>query len=345
MLPVHIQQCFEHQALACELLGSPFTSRVCALLGARLAPSSRFGARLAGWSASAKTDVLALRATGALNALARAGACAPLTAVYPPHAADDDALWSGIVAAIAAHDGFLHDYLDSPPQTNEVSRSGSILGGVLHVAAATGLPIDLYEIGSSAGLNLGFDHYDYDFTAARWGNDAQGVRIIQDWQGPLPPLDAPLVIRHRRGCDQNPLDPSLEATRTRLMSYVWPDQAARIARLEAAIASTARSGVRVEKADAADWVEQNFVAPEQGVVKLLFHSIVWGYMPDAVQARIEVAMEKVARLATPAAPVAWLRVEPDGNNPYAAVTLTIHPTGETRVIGHADFHGRFTHWL
>ena len=345
MLSNHVQQCFEHQALACELLGSPFTSRVCALVGQRITPSSRFGARIAGWSTSAKSDVLALRVAGALNALARAGVCAPLAAAYPPHVSDDDALWGGILAAIAAHDDVLHDYLDSPPQTNEVSRSGSLLGGMLHLAAATGLPIDLYEIGSSAGLNLGLDHYDYDFGVARWGSATEGVHIVQDWQGPPPPLDAPFTIRNRRGCDQNPLDPSKEETRTRLMSYVWPDQAARIARLEAAIASTTRSGVLVEKADAADWVEANFVAPEQGVVKLLAHSIVWGYMPDAVQRRIEQAMERIARLATPSAPVAWLSVEPDGNNPYAAVTLTIHPTGETRVIGHADFHGRYTHWL
>lgn len=345
MLKDHVLQCFEHQALGCEMLGSPFTSRVCTLLGSRLTPVSRFGARIADWPVSARSDVLALRATGALNALAQSGAVAPLTAAYPPHEADDEALWAGILAAIAAHDGFLHDYLDSPPQTNEVSRSGSILGGALHVAAQTRLPVDLYEIGSSAGLNLGFDHYNYDFGAARWGTSAAGVHIVQDWQGPLPPLDASLVIRHRRGCDQNPLDPSTDETRKRLMSYVWPDQAARIARLEVAIASTARSGIRVEKADAADWVEAHFTRPEEGVVKLLFHSIVWGYMPDTVQHRIKQAIEKVARLATSSAPVAWLRIEPDGNNPYAAVTLTLHPTGETRVIGHADFHGRFTHWL
>lgn len=26
-------------------------------------------------------------------------------------------------------------------------------------------------------------------------------------------------------------------------------------------------------------------------------------------------------------------------------TLTLWPSGETRILGHIDFHGRFTHWL
>lgn len=341
-----IRSVFERQALACTALGSPFTGRVCALLGAHLAPHSRFGVRIADWPESAAADALALRAAGALNALARSGKCPDLAAVYPPHQVDDETLWHGIRAAIGVHDWFLHDYLDSPPQTNEVSRSGSLLGGTLHLSAATGLPLDLYEIGSSAGLNLGFDHYHYDFGGLTWGRPDEGVHIVQDWKGSLPPLDAPLSIWRRQGCDQNPLDAAQAGTRTRLLSYCWPDQSARIARLEAALASTARAGLLVEKADAADWVEHHFSAPpEKGIVRVLMHSIVWQYLPPAVKARIGSAMDMAGRSASADAPVAWLRVEPDGNQPFAEVKLTLWPSGDTRILGHADFHGRFTHWL
>ena len=257
----------------------------------------------------------------------------------------DEALWSAIEKSIAAHDAFLDLWLNSPPQTNEVARSGSLLGGALHLAADTKLPIDLYEIGSSAGLNLSFDRYHYDFKLTEWGSAAEGVNIVQEWQGKLPPVDAPLVIRNRRGCDQNPLDPSSDDHRTRLLAYVWPDQTVRIASLKAALESTARSGLRVEKADAADWVEKEFSAPaEKGVVRLLSHSITWQYLPEAIKDRITAAMEKAGSAATADAPVAWLRVEPDGKNPYATVRLTTWPSGETRDLGKADFHGRFTIW-
>lgn len=341
-----VRERFKAQGTACNALGSTFISRVCNILADHLdASSGTFAARILNWQGNLLGDALALRATGALNALARRGDCADLTAAYPPHDISDEALWSAIEKAIAAHDVFLESYLASPPQTNEVSRSGSILGGALHLAAATGLPLDLYEIGSSAGLNLSFDRYHYDLSIAEWGSEAEGVTIIQDWQGNPPPLDAPLVVRHRRGCDQNPLDPSSDEHRTRLLSYVWPDQSARITRLNAALASTARAGLRVEKADAADWVEKIFSQQaEQGIVRTLVHSIVWQYLPDTVKARIKAAIHKAGAAATSDAPVAWLRVEPDGNNPYANVKLTIWPGGETRDHGKADFHGRFTLW-
>lgn len=350
MLADDIREAFFRQGKGCKALGSPFTGRVCTLLGERLDEASAFGSRILNWSGNLRGDALALRAAGGLNALARSGKCAELSAVYPPHEVDDETLWSAIHGAIEVHDRFLHDYLDSPPQTNEVARSGSLLGGALHVAAKTGLPLDLYEIGSSAGLNLGFDRYHYTLGERSWGSKDEGVEIVQEWQGPLPPLDAKLAIRHRQGCDQNPLDPSTEETRERLLSYCWPDQSARIARLQAALLSMARSGPRIVKADAADWVEAQFAAPpEPGVTRVLMHSIVWQYLPANVQDRISTVMEKAGAAATADAPVAWLRVEPDDSvphpQPHAEVLLTLWPSGETHVLGHADFHGRFTHWL
>ena len=60
------------------------------------------------------------------------------------------------------HDHYLADQLSSPPQTNEVARSGIVLGAMLHVAARTGLPLEIFEIGASAGLNLAFDEYVFD---------------------------------------------------------------------------------------------------------------------------------------------------------------------------------------
>ncbi|MFZ3032586.1 MAG: DUF2332 family protein [Parvibaculum sp.] len=214
-MSVDVREAFFGQGKACDALGSPFTGRVCALLGQRLDEDSAFGARILNWSGSLKGDALALRVAGGLNALARSGNCPTLTAAYPPHDVDDETLWIAIRSAIASHDAFLTRFLDSPPQTNEVARSGSILGGALRLAAMTGLPVDLCEIGSSAGLNLGFDRYHYDLGVGQWGSTDEGVEIARKWDGALPPLDAALVIRSRQDCDQNPLDPSSDETQSR----------------------------------------------------------------------------------------------------------------------------------
>src|SRR3546814_4819179 len=135
---------------------------------------------------SALTDALARRACGGLHALARCGSCGPLSAVYPPAPAAANHVRPAIAAAIRSHDRFLAHYLDSPPQTNEVARSGMILGGCLWIAAATGLPLDIHEIGSSAGLNLRFDPYRYTFGGRDWGDAPSPARIAAEWTGPTP---------------------------------------------------------------------------------------------------------------------------------------------------------------
>jgi hypothetical protein len=51
-----------------------------------------------------------------------------------------------------------------------------------------------------------------------------------------PPLDAPLRVTSRAGCDPRPLDPRSEEGALTLTSYVWPDQVERLERLRAALA-------------------------------------------------------------------------------------------------------------
>ena len=165
-----VDDSFRRQADACRDLGSAFNALVCDLLRERLEPVGAFGHRIRLWPGDPVADALALRACGALHALARSGDCPALRSVYPSANGDSEAVWGGVQVAIHDHDGFLAAYLDSPPQTNEVSRSSSILGGCLTVAEASGMPIEVYEIGSSAGLNLGFDRWRYDFGGRSWGD-------------------------------------------------------------------------------------------------------------------------------------------------------------------------------
>ncbi|PKP76068.1 MAG: DUF2332 domain-containing protein [Alphaproteobacteria bacterium HGW-Alphaproteobacteria-3] len=340
-----IRDDFRRQALACEALGSPFTSRLCRLLGERLNGTSRFGARVLGWQGRPDSDALPLRAAGALHALKRQGD-AGLIAVYPPNEADNETLWRALDVAMAGHDDFLTRFLDSAPQTNEVSRSSAILGLALHVAKRVGLPLDVYEIGASGGLNLGFDAYAYELGDARWGDAASPVKIVSEWQGTLPPLDADLRVASRKGSDLNPLDASDEGQRERLLSYIWPDQTARLARIEAALRETAHMGVKVERADAADWVEREFAAPGgKGRARVLMHTIMWQYMPRETQARIEAAMERAGAAATKDTPLAWISVEADRKDTMSAsVRLRMWPHGTDEELGRADFHGRWVRW-
>lgn len=340
-----VRGAFRAQARVCAEMGSPFTSRLCALVAERMAPGDPVADRVLGWPGdpSNRADALPLRLAGALHGLVIEGRDAGLAAVYPPQHADDDALWTAVVAACAAHAGYLLARLDGPPQTNEPQRSAALAPGFLTVAALTGLPLATSELGASAGLNMVWDRFAYRFGAAEWGDPASPVRIAPDWQGPLPPLPA-VPVAERAGCDRTPPDPAREADRQRLLSFVWADQGARMARTAAAIGLAAAAGVRVATADAVDWLAARLAEPRPDRAHVVCHSIFWQYLDPARRERTAALLAAAGARADARAPLAWLRMEGDGQAPGAAITLTVWPGGETRLLGRTDFHGAWVRW-
>jgi hypothetical protein len=341
-----IRSHFENQADACERLGSPFTARVCRALAASLDESTVTGRRVLSWPGVPGADALALRLCGGMHALVLTAADAALAGVYPPNIPGDEALASALAAAIARHDATLLSWLDSAPQTNEIARSGMLLPGFLMIARETGLPFDLVEIGASAGLNLLFDRYHYSYGGADWGDPLSPVKLVPQVKGAAPPLAGDLVVAARHAADVAPVRISQAAERLRLGAYVWPDQQARLDRLDAAIGLAQTTSFMLEKADAAEFVEKRLAERRRGKAFVLFHSIVWQYMPPATQARIEAALAAAGDAATLAGPIAWLRMEPlSHQDRFATLGLTLWPGGKTRHLARCDYHGRWIDWL
>lgn len=340
-----IRQSFRRQAKACADLGSPFTARLCTLAAERLTGETPVGAMILSWPGNpdGTGDALALRLAGTLHALVRSGQDAVLAAVYPPHAEDDDTLWDAIEAAMRRDEAFMLERLKSAPQTNEVRRSSALLPGFVTIAAHTGKPLVLSEVGASAGLNLQWDRYAYRLGDFSWGG-ASAVELVPRWEGPpLPAAD--IKIADRAGCDLNPLDPASEDDRLRLFSYIWADQQDRLDRTAAALAMATESGLKVDKADAIDWLRQRLAIPRSGLTHVIYHTIAWQYLPPALKAEGEALIAEAGARATDDGPLARLQLEADGKPEGAAILLTLWPTGETREIGRADFHGRWVKWV
>ncbi len=91
-------------------------------------------------------------------------------ACYPPHDATTEQLRAVVTRVVEEHRTYIETFLSSAPQTNEVGRSGVLVGGFLQIAKETGLPLRLLEIGASAGLNAVWDRYHYQLGAADWGD-------------------------------------------------------------------------------------------------------------------------------------------------------------------------------
>ncbi|HZF94490.1 MAG TPA: DUF2332 family protein [Allosphingosinicella sp.] len=336
---------FASQAIWCERLGSPFTARLVKLLGERLDRSTAIGRRVLDWPGdpAPEADNVPARLAAALHFLVRRGAAPALAALYPPRPLpEEDALWAEAAPLLAQEEATIHRFLSNAPQTNEVGRSSTLMAGLLAVADAHPLPMRLFELGASGGLNLLLDRYGHDLGGVRAGDAASPLQLRPAWKGPPPP-GADVRIVSRAGVDLDPVD--LAQDGERLLAFVWADMRERIARLEAALALAAAGPPPVERGDADDWLERTLPAtPRDGAVRVVFHSVAYQYFPAATQQRIDALMHRLGAEATAAAPLAWLRYEQQPGEPVQSLRLRTWP-GEDRHLAWAHPHGASVEWL
>ncbi|UVO55382.1 DUF2332 domain-containing protein [Sphingomonas sp. SUN039] len=321
------------QAEFCEQGGAPVTARVCRALAAGLDRTTATGRRVHDWPGNRIADAMPLRLVAPYHALFRKGAIPAFDTV------------EAIRAATAAHDDWICGWLDGPPQTNEPARSASFMAALLVLADRFGLPFELLEIGSSAGLNLLIDRYRYDLGGSVAGPERSPVLIEPAWRG-SPPPQADVRIASVRGVDIAPIDVTDPAAAERLMGYVWIDAPERIARVEAAIRMIRERPVDMVQGDAADWVEARLTEPQAtGSARVLMHSIVWQYLSPGGQARITAAMEAAGAAATRDRPLAWVRMEADTERKTIQLHMTAWPGGQVEHRAAVHPHGAWLEWL
>ncbi|PCD01939.1 hypothetical protein COC42_10570 [Sphingomonas spermidinifaciens] len=332
-----VRSAFLAQAGFCEAMDAPITGRIAAALAEALDDTTLTGGRVLGWAGNAIEDALPLRLIGGLRALALRGDAPDLAALFEG-AGEAVAV---LTAALRDHDDALLPWLDGPPQTNEPGRSAALMLGLMLAARRFGHPIDVLEIGSSAGLNLLIGRYAYDLGGSRIGPADSPVTLAPDWRGTSPdPVE--IQVASARGVDVAPLDLTHPADADRLRAYVWADHPDRYARLDAAIAMFAADPPLLERGDAAEWVEARLAEPQPAVrTRVLMHSVVWQYLGPDRQQRIAAALDAAGARATKDRPLAWVRLEPDRDLARHQVHATLWPGGETHHLAASHPHGRW----
>ncbi|WP_028958439.1 DUF2332 domain-containing protein [Sulfitobacter sp. 20_GPM-1509m] len=340
-----LAEAFRNQAQSCARLDSPFMQRLLTLLATDWPADSALGRKLAGFTGDIGPSghSLPLRVAGGLHALVLSGRSPRLAACYPPHTPDDAPLRDAVMEALATHEAFMIDWVDSPPQTNEVRRSAALIAGARVACAQFDLPVMLSELGASGGLNLMWDHFALSVGGTTLGPDDPALTLTPDWTGPLPPAKVP-HIASRAGVDLNPLNPRDADDLLRLTAYLWADQPERLARTRAAAAVF---DAEMTRGDAIDWLEQRLTAQPEGQMHLIQHTVAWQYFPAPAQARGTALIEAAGAQATQTRPLAWLSMETEGDVTGAvgaALTLRLWPGDLRLTLGRADFHGRWVNW-
>ncbi|OJZ65321.1 hypothetical protein BRW65_28310 [Mycobacterium paraffinicum] len=343
----HLLHTLRAQGRFCARSGSPMYGELFELVARDVESGGVFATILSGHEEDPARLAVPLRLLGGLHRLVLDGRARLLRRWYPSTGGnwDAEAAWPEIEGVAAEHADALRAALRQPPQTNEVGRSAALIGGLLRANSESDLPIRLFEIGSSAGLNLRADHYRYRFADGQWGPGDSPVTIEDAWRGTLPPGGGVRIVE-RHGFDIAPIDVTATDGELTVLSYVWPDQTARLERLRGAVEVARRVPARLQRLSAADAVAGLTLAA--GALTVLWHSITWQYLTQEERDTVRTRVRALGERADERSPLVHLTLEPARDAPDAPIRFLVRarhwPGGELEILGECHPHGPPVHW-
>jgi len=304
----------------------------------------------------------------AVHRLVRSSVDHPLAEYYPSVTDDprtpDDALAEALRSFCETYAEDLRPLLSTRrTQTNAVRRSAVLYQAFAHVATRTDRPLALVEIGPSAGLNLAWDRFRYEYETDADGRDATEddddfadtvetvgpadapVTIrsrVRDGQPPLP--EEPPAVHSRAGIDLNPLDVTDGADVEWLHALTWPEHHDRRALLSDAIDVARRDPPRLIEGDVLDELPAVLDEIPDDVPVVVYSTLVLYQVPEAVQT----ALRNLIADAATGPPVHWLTGSHGFDDPSDGLELHWHRGVDgdlvTDPLATFQHHGEWIDW-
>jgi len=258
--------------------------------------------------------------------------------------------FADFAAALAEHEAALRARIETHGvQTNEVQRCTMLLPTLLAAAAETGLPLELVELGPSAGLNLLVDRYRYRYANGAFGPADALLELTVDERGgrvPAALFERELVVRRRRGIDLVPIDATTPEGYLLLRSFVWPGLDERVARLDAAVETLRRMPERPEliAGDYTEALPALLADRPADALTVVFETFSTIYLPAATAQQLAEVLEAAG---ADGRPLAWVSVRRwdlgAGTDAPFELELGVWP-GAARVVARVDPHGNTLDW-
>jgi hypothetical protein len=250
----------------------------------------------------------------------------------------EEPIWPAARDALERHFDFVRRFVrEQPVQTNEVGRCWALLPLFLLAASrAPGRPLDLIELGPSAGLNLCWHRYRYVYPSVEWGPES-AVVLGGDWRGEFPRelFDVPIDVRRRVGLDRSPIDATSQEGALLLQSFLWADQPERVERQRAAIEILRRDPPELVEADYVDALPRFLARADPAALTIVFSSASTQYLSDEQFGRLDDA------IASAPTPVAWASMEPlRESEDKGSFVLSL----DRQVLADVQYHGRWVEW-
>jgi hypothetical protein len=242
------------------------------------------------------------------------------------------ASWDDVRGALRDETDFLREWVATERvQTNEPRRCWWLVPCFLEVARRTGADaFDCVELGCSAGLNLLWDRYGYEYAAGAF----EGSPVFRGEECGKPvPVGARPRIRSRIGVDLAPPDLNTDEGVQLLKAFVWAGQEQRLADLDATIEVWRRHPPEIVVGDLVDELPKLLERQDGDAVLLVWETAVFGYLPPENRERAR------ALLADSDCVFVYTGQPQDGSNDYYGLYV------DDDEVAHAEFHGAWIEWL
>jgi hypothetical protein len=242
------------------------------------------------------------------------------------------ASWEEVGGALRDEADFLGEWVATERvQTNEPRRCWWLVPCFLEAARRTGAEaFDCVELGCSAGLNLLWDRYGYEYAA---GALPGSPVFTGEERGTPAPVAALPRVRSRIGVDLAPPDLRTEEGVRLLKSFVWADQEQRLADLDATIEVWRRDPPEIVVGDLVDELPALLARRRDDAILLVWETAALGYLGEEQR-------EQARTMLTEADCVFVRTGQPrDGSDDYYG----LYVDGDE--VAHAEFHGAWIEWL
>jgi hypothetical protein len=247
--------------------------------------------------------------------------------------------WDDLDGALDEHALFLARFTaEQEVQTNEVQRAWGLLPGFLTLA--DGHPLDLLELGPSAGLNLVWDRYRYRYSTGTWGDGS--LELTGDDRTPPPAklLERRVTVARRRGIDLNPVDATTEHGARLLEAFVWADQTKRLERVRRAIDALRTDPPELTRGDYVEALPALLRDRRPGAQLVVFQTASTMYVERGGMDRVREALEQASREE----PLLYLGTAPGPEDTGFALVVERDPGGRHERLAVFDFHGEWLDW-
>lgn len=175
-------------------------------------------------------------------------------------------------------------------QNNEVGRCADLLLAFAIVAQrGKGKPLAMLELGPSAGLNMLWDRYGYDYGAWGYvGDRTSPVQLQCELRGDVFPVlpQAIPVVDWRMGIDLNPLNVHDPAAVRWLQALIWPEHRDRAQRISHALTMAQQQPLTIIAGDAVDRLPEVLAQVPTETTLCIYHSYALNQTPPLVRERI-----------------------------------------------------------